>query len=142
MQLQDIMIYVINVISLVVTLIALHFNIKRYGNISELPTTIISKNVKENNLKKLTQNKYVLYVLGALNFLNLFLPNGLTKFIIPAISLVVVTNILIQLFEEIDTFNVSKGEIDLISDFKQKQRQQTLEKAKKRESQLKEKNDK
>lgn len=136
MDMQNILIYGINIISIVVILFSLYFNIKRHKNISDLPTTVISKTVKTNNLKKLTKNKYVLSILGGLSLVNIFLPNGFGKFVIPAISLIVATNILIQLFEEIDTFNVSKGEVDLITEFKKKKRNDTLEKAKKREQQL------
>jgi len=139
-NMNNILIYAINIVSFIVTLFSLYFNIKRFKNISELPTTIISKSVKEKNLERLTQSKYVLMIFSALNLLNLFLPNGFAKFIIPAISIVVTTNLLLQLFEEIDTFNVTKGEVDLISEFKQKQRKETLQKAKNREIQRRTKN--
>jgi len=139
-NMHNILIYAINIVSFIVTLFSLYFNIKRFKNISELPTTIISKSVKEKNLERLTQSKYVLMIFSALNLLNLFLPNGFAKFIIPAISIVVTTNLLLQLFEEIDTFNVTKGEVDLISEFKQKQRKETLQKAKNREIQRRTKN--
>lgn len=133
MNTQVLLIFGVNIISLILIVVAFYFNAKRYNNIFDLPTTVISKKVKNNNLKKLSDNRYAFYVLGALNLLNLFLPNGLFKFIVPGITVVVITNILISLFEEIDSFNVTAGEINIISDFKTKQREDVKNRAKKRE---------
>lgn len=133
MDIQALMILAVNIISLILIVVAFYFNARRYNNIFDLPTTVISKKIKNDNLKKLSDNRYIFYVCGALNLLNLFLPNGLFKFIVPGITVVVITNILLSLFEEIDSFNVTAGEINIITDFKEKRREDVKNRAKKRE---------
>lgn len=131
---QNIMIFAVNIVSLVLIVVTMYFNVRRHNNIFSLPTYVISKKIKNDNLKKLKNNSYIFYVLLALNVVNLFLPNGLLKFVLPAVSIVIVTNILIQLFEEIDTFNVSKEDVNVINDFKDKRNAEVRKRAKEREN--------
>ena len=89
------------IVAILLIIISMYFNARRYNNIFSLPNSVINKKVKEDNLKKLSNNKYVFYILGALCLLNFFLPNGLLKFIVPAIVIIITTNILISLFEHL-----------------------------------------
>ena len=132
---QLVLTYGVNIIAIILVIVSMYFNAKRYNNIFSLPTSVINKKVKANNLKKLSNNRYVFYILGALCLLNLFFPDGLLKFVIPGISIVIITNILISLFEEIDYFNVTASEVNTIQDFKEKRREDVMNRSKAREEQ-------
>lgn len=121
------------IVAILLIIISMYFNARRYNNIFSLPNSVINKKVKEDNLKKLSNNKYVFYILGALCLLNFFLPNGLLKFIVPAIVIIITTNILISLFEEIDCFNVTVDEVNAVQDFKEKRNAEIRKRAKARE---------
>ena len=132
---QPILTYGVNIIAIILVIISMYFNAKRYNNIFSLPTSVINKKVKADNLKKLSNNRYVFYVLGALCLLNLFLPDGLLKFVVPGISIIIITNILLSLFEEIDQFNVTATEVNAIQDFRDKRREDVMNRSKAREEQ-------
>lgn len=132
---QLVLTYGVNIIAIILVIVSMYFNAKRYNNIFSLPTSVINKKVKANNLKKLSNNRYVFYILGALCLLNLFFLDGLLKFVIPGISIVIITNILISLFEEIDYFNVTASEVNTIQDFKEKRREDVMNRSKAREEQ-------
>lgn len=132
---QPILTYGVNIVAIILVIVSMYFNAKRYNNIFSLPTSVINKKVKADNLKKLSNNRYVFYILGALCLLNLFFPDGLLKFVIPGISIVIITNILLSLFEEIDYFNVTAGEVSAIQDFKEKRREDVMNRSKAREEQ-------
>ena len=132
---QPILTYGVNIIAIILVIVSMYFNAKRYNNIFSLPTSVINKKVKTDNLKKLSNNRYVFYILGALCLLNLFVPDGLLKFVVPGISIVIITNILLSLFEEIDYFNVTAGEVSAIQDFKEKRREDVMNRSKAREEQ-------
>ena len=132
---QLVLTYGVNIIAIILVIVSMYFNAKRYNNIFSLPTSVINKKVKADNLKKLSNNRYVFYILGALCLLNLFCPDGLLKVVIPGISIVIITNILISLFEEIDYFNVTASEVNTIQDFKEKRREDVMNRSKAREEQ-------
>lgn len=133
---QIFLIYIVNATSILLVLVSYYFNIKRHKNIEELPTTVISKSVKISNLNKLQKNTKIFKVALILNIINLLVPNGLLKFLLPALTIVLVSNILVQLFEEIDTFNITKGQIDMVDEFKEKRNQEIRQKIKEREARI------
>ena len=130
---QNTLIYILIGISFLLIVVSAFFNARRYNNIYSLPTSVISKATKKENLEKLKMNRYGFYIAAGLNVVNMLLPNGLLKFAIPAITIIFTTTVLISLFEEIDTFNVTKGEVDLMNDFHTKRKEEVLMKAKQRE---------
>ena len=118
--------------SLLITIITYFFNTKRINDIRDLPTEMISKKDKKDNLVMLDKNKKILNIILILNAINLILPNTLFKLFIPSFTIVISTNLWIQLFDEIDTFSATKGEFNVILDYNKKQKEEVQKKAQER----------
>lgn len=118
-----------NVISIILIIVTAYFNASRHNYILPLSTKIISKDDKEEMLKQFQNNRYVFYVAGALNILNLFLPSNIFKFIVPAITAMVMFTILSSLFVEIADNQVSEKDISAAEAHKRQKREEIRTKA-------------
>ena len=66
---QLVLTYGVNIIAIILVIVSMYFNAKRYNNIFSLPTSVINKKVKADNLKKLSNNRYVKRISTTTDFL-------------------------------------------------------------------------
>lgn len=104
---------IICVISILVSALSVHFTKKRITQIGELPKTVLSEDQKEENIKSLTIQLYVMLGGFVLSAINIFLPDGLLKFLIPILVILIVGYLLINIMAEIDAFDVKKDDVDI-----------------------------
>ena len=101
---QQILAIAVNIVAIIMIVVTAYLNANHYNFILPLSTRVISKDDIEDILKRLSNNRYAFYISGALNLLNLLLPIGLFKFIIPIITVLVMCAILNGIFSDsVDT---------------------------------------
>lgn len=118
-----------NIVSIILIIVTAYFNASRHNYILPLSTKVISKDEKDEMLKQFQNNRYVFYIAAALNILNFFLPDNMFKFIIPAITAMVMFTIMSSLFVEIADNQVSEKDISAAEAHKRQKREEIRNKA-------------
>ena len=126
---QQILAIAVNIVAIIMIVVTAYLNANHYNFILPLSTRVISKDDKEDILKRLSNNRYAFYISGALNLLNLLLPIGLFKFIIPIITVLVMCAILNGIFSDAVDTEVTEKDISAAEAYRREKREEIRNKA-------------
>lgn len=122
--------YFFIIIGSIFSLYSLYSCIVRYLKIKDLPKDVIRERDKEDYLKSLQKYSLICLLCLFLTATTLFSPILEIRLVIPIIAIVVCGFVLQDLLDEIEDFDISKKDVDIIKDFLIKTKNETQEKAK------------
>lgn len=101
------------ILSILASAVSAFITYRRIKQIDDLPEVAMSAQEKEKYSETLT--KYIYILLGAvvLNVINIFLPDGLLKFIVPLVSVIVMGVILSSIMEDADAYDLKKDDVEI-----------------------------
>ena len=126
----------VSIIAILLGVAAAFLNFRKHGEIKNIGLSAMSKSQKEKEMKRLQVSLIALGVVVLLSVINIFLPEGMYRFIIPVVTVVLSLNIVIGLFDDTDNSN-SKDDKDDYAEYKSRRDREIKEKAKIREQQNK-----
>lgn len=119
---KNIITLVICVIAIIISGVAVFLVRNRINQISQMPPEVFTRKEKETYLKELSIRLYIVLGFLVVSFINILLPDGLLKFIIPLLCAVVVGTLLSSIFEEVDSFDMTKDDVDIYLEEQEKRK--------------------
>lgn len=129
-----------SVIAILISAGTLFMDVKRRKTVLGFGLAKMAKEDRDENLKKLQMYMYILIGGIVINLVNLVLPEGMYRFIFPVVSIVLASNILINIFEDAaETEEEKQDDASAWMDYKSRRDKDIQEKSKIREEQNKNK---
>lgn len=112
------------ILSILASVVSAFITYRRIKQIDDLPEVAISAQEKEKYNETLTRYIYVLLGAIILNVINIFLPDGLLKFVIPLFSVIIIGVILSSIMEDADAYDLKKDDVEVYLEEQEKRKEE------------------
>ena len=112
------------ILSILASVVSAFITYRRIKQIDDLPEVAISAQEKEKYNETLTRYIYVLLGAIILNVINIFLPDGLLKFVIPLVSVIIIGVILSSIMEDADAYDLKKDDVEVYLEEQEKRKEE------------------